>query len=302
MARGVPRAEPVGRRLGASAAKFARFEPKRFALNGRHPKVDGERYKVFSVRSAQLPRIGQSTVPGRRGKALVHLRGDLHFLQASLAADYAKRLRAAGLRVTRPRIAVLYAVHKVPHSEADSIIRAVHDCARDVSRQAVYDSLHTLTSAGLLRRMQPSGFVARYESRVGDNHHHMVCRLCGTIADVDCAVGAAPCLTASDAGGFQLDEAEVIYWGRCPECSEPEAPEAISDCETTRAFRDGVRFGRDARPVTPSIPSTAAVVGTRSAHPPNAVLISFDLASAALTGYGRPKGQSLPAGAAEETQ
>jgi Fe2+ or Zn2+ uptake regulation protein len=252
----------------------------------------------------------------------VHLRGDLHFLPVSLAADYAERLRTAGLRVTRPRIAVLHAVHEAPHSEADSILRAVHNCLPDVSRQAVYDSLHVLTSAGLLRRVQPSGFVARYESRVGDNHHHMVCRFCRTIADVDCAVGAAPCLTASDASRFQVDEAEVIYWGRCPECSEPDAPQAISDCETTNHSRDGVRFGSDTRPVepragrprtpttrprpwvptpTPSIPSTAAVVGT-SGPPPNAVLISFDVASAALTGYGRPNGDSLPPWGAGETK
>jgi Fur family ferric uptake transcriptional regulator len=125
--------------------------------------------------------------------------------------------------VTRPRVAVLTAVHAHPHADTDSIIRAVREELPDVSHQAVYDSLSTLTSAGLVRRIQPSGSVARYESRVGDNHHHVVCRSCGSIADIDCAVGEAPCLTASDddgsLAGFEIDEAEVIYWGLCPNCS-----------------------------------------------------------------------------------
>ncbi len=128
-------------------------------------------------------------------------------------------LRGAALRVTRPRVAVLTAVYTHPHADTDSIIRAVRGDLPDVSHQAVYDSLSTLTTAGLVRRIQPSGSVARYESRVGDNHHHVVCRSCGVIADVDCAVGDAPCLTASDDNGFSIDEAEVIYWGICPECS-----------------------------------------------------------------------------------
>jgi len=132
-------------------------------------------------------------------------------------------LRGAALRVTRPRVAVLTAVHAHPHADTDSIIRAVRTDLPDVSHQAVYDSLSTLTSAGLLRKIQPSGSVARYESRVGDNHHHVVCRSCGVIADVDCAVGEAPCLIAADddgsLAGFSIDEAEVIYWGLCPDCS-----------------------------------------------------------------------------------
>ena len=132
-------------------------------------------------------------------------------------------LREAALRVTRPRLAVLNAVHEHPHADTDSIIRAVRNDLPDVSHQAVYDSLHTLTAAGLVRRIQPSGSVARYESRVGDNHHHIVCRSCGVIADVDCAVGEAPCLTAADANGFLVDEAEVIYWGLCPDCSAKQA-------------------------------------------------------------------------------
>ena len=132
-------------------------------------------------------------------------------------------LRGVALRVTRPRVAVLTAVHTHPHADTDSIIQAVRADLPDVSHQAVYDSLSTLTSAGLVRRIQPSGSVARYESRVGDNHHHVVCRSCGVIADVDCAVGEAPCLIASDddgsLAGFSIDEAEVIYWGVCPNCS-----------------------------------------------------------------------------------
>jgi Fur family ferric uptake transcriptional regulator len=139
------------------------------------------------------------------------------------AEDFQQMLRGAALRVTRPRVAVLTAVHAHPHADTDSIIRAVRSDLPDVSHQAVYDSLSTLTAAGLLRKIQPSGSVARYESRVGDNHHHVVCRSCGVIADVDCAVGEAPCLTASDGdgslAGFAIDEAEVIYWGLCPDCA-----------------------------------------------------------------------------------
>ncbi|MFI6833135.1 Fur family transcriptional regulator [Kribbella sp. NPDC050241] len=128
-------------------------------------------------------------------------------------------LRGVSLRVTRPRVAVLTAVYAHPHSDTDSIIGAVRNELPEVSHQAVYDSLHTLTAAGLVRRIQPLGSVARYESRVGDNHHHAVCRSCGAIADVDCAVGHAPCLTAADDRGFIIDEAEVIYWGLCADCS-----------------------------------------------------------------------------------
>ncbi|MEV0398076.1 Fur family transcriptional regulator [Polymorphospora rubra] len=130
-------------------------------------------------------------------------------------------LRGAALRVTRPRVAVLNAVYAYPHADTDSIIGVVRGELPTVSHQTVYDSLHALTAAGLVRRIQPAGSVARYESRVGDNHHHVVCRSCGVIADVDCAVGAAPCLTASDDGGFSIDEAEVVYWGLCPGCSAP---------------------------------------------------------------------------------
>jgi Fe2+ or Zn2+ uptake regulation protein len=128
----------------------------------------------------------------------------------------------ADLRVTRPRVAVLEAVHAHPHADTETILSAVRIGLPDVSRQAVYDVLNALTAVGLVRRIQPLGMVARYESRVGDNHHHVVCRSCGVIADVDCAVGEAPCLTPfgdNALDGFVLDEAEVIYWGLCPDCS-----------------------------------------------------------------------------------
>lgn len=128
-------------------------------------------------------------------------------------------LRGAGLRVTRPRLAVLAAVHAHPHADTDRLIGAVRRELGEVSHQAVYDVLRALTTARLVRRIQPAGSVARYESRVGDNHHHMVCRSCGVIADVDCAVGHTPCLTASDDHGFEVDEAEVVYWGTCPACA-----------------------------------------------------------------------------------
>ncbi|WP_445165365.1 Fur family transcriptional regulator [Mycolicibacterium sp. Dal123E01] len=137
-------------------------------------------------------------------------------------SDLADQLRTAQLRVTRPRVAVLEAVHAHPHADTDTIFGAVRAGLPDVSRQAVYDVLHALTAAGLVRRIQPSGSVARYESRVGDNHHHVVCRSCGVIGDVDCAVGEAPCLTPSDHNGFVLDEAEVVYWGLCPDCISKE--------------------------------------------------------------------------------
>jgi Fur family ferric uptake transcriptional regulator len=135
-------------------------------------------------------------------------------------SDLSTMLRDAALRVTRPRMAVLAAVHANPHADTDSLIDAVRRDSGDVSHQAVYDVLRALTDAGLVRRIQPTGSVARYEARVGDNHHHLVCRGCGAIADVDCAVGDAPCLTASDDAGYQIEEAEVVYWGRCPECTQ----------------------------------------------------------------------------------
>ena len=128
-------------------------------------------------------------------------------------------LREARLRVTRPRVAVLQAVQEHPHADTETLLRAVREEAGEVSHQAVYDVLRVLTTAGLVRRIEPAGSVARYESRVADNHHHVVCRSCGVIADVDCATGNTPCLTASADHGFVIDEAEVVYWGVCPRCS-----------------------------------------------------------------------------------
>lgn len=133
--------------------------------------------------------------------------------------DFRTMLRAADLRATRPRLAVLGAVHDRPHGDTESVIDAVREERPTVSHQAVYDSLHTLTALGLLRRIQPSGSVACYETRVGDNHHHAVCRTCGRIGGVDCAVGPAPCPDASDDRGVAIDEAEVIFWGTCPDCA-----------------------------------------------------------------------------------
>jgi Fur family transcriptional regulator, stress-responsive regulator len=155
---------------------------------------------------------------------LTHSKQQRHIdVVSSTSADYAAQLRTADLRVTRPRVAVLEAVHTHPHADTETILSAVRSGLPDVSRQAVYDVLNALTAVGLVRRIQPLGMVARYESRVGDNHHHVVCRSCGVIADVDCAVGDAPCLTPGDddnvLDGFVLDEAEVIYWGLCPDCS-----------------------------------------------------------------------------------
>ncbi|MDP4014544.1 MAG: Fur family transcriptional regulator [Candidatus Nanopelagicales bacterium] len=146
-------------------------------------------------------------------------------MSTTRAADPRESLKAVGLRVTRPRLAVLSAVDDQPHADTESLIGAVRRELPAVSHQAVYDVLRALTTAGLVRRIQPSGSVARYESRVGDNHHHVVCRSCGAIADVDCAVGLRPCLDASETHGFVIDEAEVTYWGVCSACSTtPAAP------------------------------------------------------------------------------
>ena len=139
----------------------------------------------------------------------------------SATTEFERMLRGASLRVTRPRVAVLAAVHEHPHADTSSIIGLVREDLGEVSQQAVYDVLAALTDARLVRRIHPPGSVARYESRVGDNHHHLVCRSCGAIADVDCATGAAPCLTPADHHGYALDEAEVIYWGLCSDCSTP---------------------------------------------------------------------------------
>ena len=134
-------------------------------------------------------------------------------------------LRARGLHVTPQRLAVLGAVTSHPHATADLVLEQVRTSIGAISKQAVYDSLSALVEADIVRRIEPAGSPARYETRVGDNHHHVVCRHCGALADVDCAVGDTPCLTASDDQGFVIDEAEVVYWGTCPHCStNPQQP------------------------------------------------------------------------------
>ncbi|WP_433306420.1 Fur family transcriptional regulator [Actinoplanes sp. CA-030573] len=134
--------------------------------------------------------------------------------------DHEAQLWAASLRVTRPRLAVLAALREHRHVDTDTVIELVRADQPTVSHQAIYDVLRALTDAGLVRRIQPAGATARYETRVGDNHHHVVCRSCAAIADVDCAAGHTPCLTASDDHGYVIDEAEVVYWGVCPECQK----------------------------------------------------------------------------------
>ncbi|UGT40218.1 transcriptional repressor [Nocardia yamanashiensis] len=132
--------------------------------------------------------------------------------------DAREQLRAVGLRVTAPRVAVLDAVAEAPHSDADGVAVKVRESLGSVSTQAVYDVLKACVGAGLLRRIEPAGSPALYEARTGDNHHHLVCRSCGTVVDIDCAVGAAPCLEPDRSHGFVIDEAEVVFWGRCPRC------------------------------------------------------------------------------------
>ena len=139
-----------------------------------------------------------------------------------MPVEPADLLRRRGLRVTAQRLAVLRAVSDEPHSTADAVAETVKAEIGAVSLQAVYDALAALTENGLLRRIQPAGSPARYEGRVGDNHHHLICRSCNRMVDVDCAVGETPCLTAAHDFGFEIDEAEVVYWGRCPACVRAE--------------------------------------------------------------------------------
>ena len=145
-----------------------------------------------------------------------------------MVIDPADLLRQRGFKVTPQRLAVLRAVAGRPHLTADDVVEVVRADIGTISRRAVYDAVGVLADMGLLRRIQPAGSAARYEDRAGDNHHHLICRACGRMVDVDCAVGAAPCLAAADDAGYEIDEAEVIYWGRCPTCRQtattPEHP------------------------------------------------------------------------------
>jgi Fe2+ or Zn2+ uptake regulation protein len=150
-----------------------------------------------------------------------------------------RALRAAALRVTRPRVAVLTAVHEHPHADTDQLMGVARADLGGLSHQAVYDVLRVLTATGLVRRIEPAGSVARYEARVGDNHHHVVCRSCGTIADVDCAVGDVPCLTASEDHGFRIDEAEVVYWGQCPDCAARPTDQHVPSSASMRKESSG---------------------------------------------------------------
>jgi Fur family ferric uptake transcriptional regulator len=157
-------------------------------------------------------------------------------------------LAAAGLRVTAPRVAVLRVLGRQPHATAEAVARAVRAELGAVSTQAIYDVLNAFTEAGVVRRIQPMGSPARYELRTGDNHHHLVCRVCGRADDVDCAVGSAPCLEPSGALGYRLDEAEVVYWGTCPSCQTAMAPDASQASTAKSPFdaphRDGKKRTR----------------------------------------------------------
>lgn len=160
------------------------------------------------------------------------------------SAPAVARLRAAGLRVTAPRLAVLAALPDGRHLDVDTVASTARERLGSLSTQAVYDILRAFTAAGLVRRIEPAGSPALFESRVGDNHHHVVCRSCGETADVDCAVGGAPCLTPSSTSGFVLDEAEVTYWGLCPACQQSERPQSEQPRRTTSTTSTAVSSER----------------------------------------------------------
>jgi Fur family transcriptional regulator, stress-responsive regulator len=162
-------------------------------------------------------------------------------METNPVIDERALLRRYGLQVTAQRVAVLRAVAERPHATTDEVYRVVRAEMGGLSRQAVYDALAVFTERGLLRRIQPPGSPARYETRVGDNHHHLVCRVCNRTVDVDCAVGTAPCLTAADAAGFEIEEAEVIYWGRCRDCATAAGEQ---DGQDGQQGEDGGRQGR----------------------------------------------------------
>lgn len=151
-----------------------------------------------------------------------------------MAPDPADLLRHKGIQVTAQRLAVLRAVAAQPHGTADNVAEIVRAEIGAISLQSVYDALGLLTAEGLIRRIQPVGSPARFENRVGDNHHHLICRLCGRMVDVDCAVGSAPCLSAADGMGYEIDEAEVVYWGRCPDCVAQGRASSITDPSSRR--------------------------------------------------------------------
>src|SRR5688500_13962166 len=168
-----------------------------------------------------------------------------------MVADPADVLRQHGIQVTAQRLAVLRAVAGQPHITADGVAEIVRGKIGAISLQSVYDALGLLVAAGLIRRIQPAGSPARFEDRVGDNHHHLICRICGRLADVDCAVGSAPCLTTVDDMGYEIDEAEIAYWGRCPDCLAHAPASSRSDAQT-RQRRIPRRIARAGGPTNPS--------------------------------------------------
>ena len=172
-----------------------------------------------------------------------------------MMTDRAALLRERGIQVTAQRLAVLRAVADQPHITADAVAEAVRTEIGAISLQSVYDALGLLVSERLIRRIQPSGSPARYEDRVGDNHHHLICRACGRVVDVDCATGSAPCLTAIDDRGYEIDEAEVAYWGRCPDCLEESRTSSTrrpADGRTSRCNAPPARMSRPSHPRTAS--------------------------------------------------
>ena len=175
-----------------------------------------------------------------------------------MAIDQADLLRQRGIQVTAQRLAVLRAVTGQPHIAADAVADAVRAEIGAISLQSVYDALGVLVCEGLIRRIQPAGSPARFEDRVGDNHHHLICRTCGRVVDVDCATGSAPCLTAADDSGYEIDEAEVAYWGRCPDCVAKAREPFRPDASARRRQR------KIARTEGPAIPST-----DRDENPPD---------------------------------
>ena len=154
-----------------------------------------------------------------------------------MITDPAGRLRKRGIQVTAQRLAVFRAVAAQPHITADAVAEIVRAEIGAISLQSVYDALGVLVAEQLIRRIQPAGSPARFEDRVGDNHHHLICRVCGRVVDVDCAVGSAPCLTAADDSGYEIDEAEVAYWGRCPDCLTQARAPSLSEPLTRRRQR-----------------------------------------------------------------
>ena len=168
-----------------------------------------------------------------------------------VATDTADLLRQHGIQVTAQRLAVLRALAGRPHITADEVAEVARAEIGAISLQSVYDALGVLVAEGLIRRIQPAGSAARFEDRVGDNHHHLICRICGRLVDVECAVGSAPCLTTADGMGYEIDEAEVAYWGRCPDCLAQSRAPSRSD-PPTRRRRSQQRIAHTEGPTIPS--------------------------------------------------